>query len=155
MPEQRETSPNAIVKQEVDAEEIVADTSAQDQPAGSFYVSTRYDINQHFHDEQVEWIEANLEVFEQAVLAGRHFLWLEPFFEAWFQRWPENEDGMYCAAEEADDIVDRKKNILRILTMRLEARWNRLWGDEEDPQSIVIKLGILEYLHEFLDRDFN
>ncbi len=53
-----------------------------------FYVSTRYDINQHFYDEQVEWIEVNVEVFEQAVLAGCHFLWLEPFTKHGFNTGP-------------------------------------------------------------------
>ncbi len=40
--------------------------------------------------------------------------------------------------------------------MCIEARWNRLQEDEEeDPQMVQIRLGILDYLHEFLDRDFN
>ncbi len=57
----------------------------------------------------MEWIDDNVDNFEEAVITGHHFLWLEPFYEAWVRHWLENEDGMYCAAEEADDIVERKK----------------------------------------------
>ncbi len=79
---------------------------------------------------------------------------------------------MYCATEEADNLIDRKtvchltlsrhclthfrsQNILRILTMCIKAKWNQLCGDEDDAQSITIKLGVLDYLHEFLDCNFN
>ncbi|SJL04595.1 uncharacterized protein ARMOST_07963 [Armillaria ostoyae] len=69
----------------------------------------------------------------------------------WFKHWPENPDGIYYEDEEEEDCLARKQGILWHLTMRLGHGWSRdaETGYEEFTQ---IKLGILEYLHQFNDK---
>lgn len=122
-----------------------------------------------YTEEQLQWLETHVQVFEAAVLEGQHFNWLETFLVDWFKRWPKNPNGIYYEDEEEEDRLARKKVISRSslatnglnfihsqgilwhLTMWLGHSWS-LDAETGTKESKQIKFDILEYLHQFNDK---
>ncbi|KAK0432680.1 hypothetical protein EV421DRAFT_1742186 [Armillaria borealis] len=118
-----------------------------------FFLSSGYTINTlNYTEKQLDWLDAHVQMFEAAVLEGRHLNWLETFLVDWFKRWPENPHGIYYEEEEEEeDRLARKQGILSHLTKRLGDDWYRS-AENETEESTQIKRGILDYLYQFNDK---
>ncbi|PBK66562.1 hypothetical protein ARMSODRAFT_1021360 [Armillaria solidipes] len=95
----------------------------------SFFLTCRYQVFLLFTDRQMHWLLIVLPDFEREVLDNMVDSWLQGIlYPCWFAQWPKNADGMFCQAEEEDDLHEQKVAILQIFTMHLEHKWHMPGG---------------------------